>query len=139
MLDLLLRFVIGGLAVVACYVLQHVVPWPALAGIFAAFPAVMTVAVGMAGHAGGSRRAAGVAQGAIFGMLGGFLCAAVVAALVGTGWDWPAALAAGLAVWLASSFVCLRLMRPKPAAAPSEDANRGGGDAQRGRRWAGVC
>lgn len=121
MLDLILRFLVGGLAVVACYILQSVVPWPALAGIFAAFPAVMTVAVSTAGHSGGSERAAGVAHGAVYGMFGGLLCAAVVAALTSAGWKWPAALATGLGVWFAASLFCLRLFRlAKPKLQPTQ-------------------
>ncbi len=121
MLDLALRFIVGGAAVVACYVLQYVVPWPALAGIFAAFPAVMTVAVGMAGRNGGTRRASSVARGAVYGMLGGLLCAATVALLITANWKWPAAVAVGLSVWLTGSLLCLRFLageKPRRALLP---------------------
>ena len=43
--DLLLRFILGGAAVAISYLVTVVSPWEILAGIFAAFPAVMITAV----------------------------------------------------------------------------------------------
>ena len=48
--DLLLRFILGGAAVAISYLVTVVSPWEILAGIFAAFPAVvMLTAVLMVG------------------------------------------------------------------------------------------
>jgi len=72
--DLGLRFIFGGLAVAACYVVLQFVPSKSFAGIFAAFPAVMAAAVIMAGHFGNSEQAADIALGASAGMLGCTIC-----------------------------------------------------------------
>ena len=47
--DLFYRFLFGGIAVVLSYVTSIVLPWEMIGGIFAAFPAVMIVAVMMVG------------------------------------------------------------------------------------------
>ncbi len=54
--DLLYRFLFGGLAVVLSYVASVLLPWKIIGGIFAAFPAVMIVAVMMVGIKKGLRR-----------------------------------------------------------------------------------
>jgi hypothetical protein len=46
--DLALRFVFGGTAVAACYIMLQIIPSKSFAGVFAAFPAVMAAAVIMA-------------------------------------------------------------------------------------------
>ena len=51
--DLLLRFILGGAAVAISYLVTVVSPWEVLAGIFAAFPAVMITAVLMVGLSSG--------------------------------------------------------------------------------------
>ena len=42
--DLIIRFVLGGAAVMLSYLVTVISPWEILAGIFAAFPAVMITA-----------------------------------------------------------------------------------------------
>lgn len=56
--DLFYRFLFGGIAVVLSYVTSIVLPWEMIGGIFAAFPAVMIVAVMMVGIKKGSKEAA---------------------------------------------------------------------------------
>ena len=79
--DLGLRFILGGSAVAACYLMLQIIPSQTFAGIFAAFPAVMVAAVTMAGIYDGSQQAADVAFGATAGMLGCTVC--VVTAIIG--------------------------------------------------------
>ncbi len=62
--DLGIRFVFGGTAVAACYILLQHLPSKSFAGVFAAFPAVMAAAVIMAGHFGSSEQASDIALGA---------------------------------------------------------------------------
>ncbi|MGZ4160218.1 MAG: DUF3147 family protein, partial [Neobacillus sp.] len=52
--DLLIRFLLGGTAVSLSYLITVISPWKILAGIFAAFPAVMLTAVIMVGIAAGT-------------------------------------------------------------------------------------
>jgi hypothetical protein len=69
--DLLIRFILGGAAVMVSYLITIISPWKILAGIFAAFPAVMITAVLMVGIASGSKKAAKIANGSVFGMICG--------------------------------------------------------------------
>ena len=64
--DLLIRFILGGGAVALSYLVTIVSPWEILAGIFAAFPAVMITAVLMVGLSSGSKNAAIVANAISF-------------------------------------------------------------------------
>ncbi|MFC4102244.1 DUF3147 family protein [Paenibacillus xanthanilyticus] len=107
--ELLLRFALGGLAVVLSYVASVLLPWKALGGIFAAFPAVMIVAVMMVGISQGSDKAAAIARGSVYGMTGCAACViAVLVALRATGLWWFSLLL-GLLVWFASAFALFKL------------------------------
>lgn len=107
--ELLLRFVLGGLAVVLSYMASVLLPWKALGGIFAAFPAVMVVAVMMVGLSQGSEKAAAVARGSVYGMTGCAVCVVTVwYALKITGSWWPS-LMLGLIGWFAGSFALLKV------------------------------
>ncbi|OZB91230.1 DUF3147 family protein [Paenibacillus sp. XY044] len=107
--ELLLRFVLGGLAVVLSYMASVLLPWKALGGIFAAFPAVMVVAVLMVGISQGSEKAAAVARGSVYGMTGCAVCVVTVwyALKITDAW-WPSLLL-GLMGWFAGSFALLKL------------------------------
>jgi len=102
-LDLLLRFLLGGSAVVICYILSILLPWKAFAGIFAAFPAVMIAAVSMAGWQNGSQAAANVASGAVCGMWGCLTCVLTALFLMIYLHCWQFALLLALVVWFISS------------------------------------
>lgn len=102
-LDLSLRFIMGGGAVVACYLLSVVLPWKAFAGIFAAFPAVMIAAVSMAGLRGGSKAAAEVASGAVCGMWGCATCVVAALFLMDYLHSWQIGLFLSLLVWFISA------------------------------------
>ncbi|PLS07208.1 DUF3147 family protein [Neobacillus cucumis] len=101
--DLFMRFLLGGSAVSLSYLITVVSPWKILAGIFAAFPAVMLTAVIMVGIASGTKKAANIARGSVYGMIGGIICViAVLLSLQGTN-NWIFSITFGLISWLVSS------------------------------------
>ncbi|MCH6264377.1 MULTISPECIES: DUF3147 family protein [Neobacillus] len=110
--DLLLRFLLGGAAVMASYLIIVVSPWEILGGIFAAFPAVMITAVLMAGVTSGTKNAAKIAGGSVYGMIGGIICAATVWLFLKLTHNWPLSMLLGLLFWLISS-VMVSTLREK--------------------------
>ncbi|KKH47320.1 DUF3147 family protein [Methanosarcina sp. 1.H.A.2.2] len=109
--DLGLRFIFGGLAVAACYVVLQLVPSKSFAGIFAAFPAVMAAAVIMAGHFGSSEQAADIALGASAGMLGCTMCVLTASFCMEHLNRWGLSLVIALVVWFVSSYAAIMLMQ----------------------------
>jgi uncharacterized membrane protein (GlpM family) len=103
--DLLIRFFLGGAAVMVSYLITVVSPWKILAGIFAAFPAVMITAVLMVGIASGSKNAAKIANGSVFGMIGGVVCVATVWTVLQVSGNWTLSIVLGLLFWLGSSII----------------------------------
>ncbi|WP_147533617.1 DUF3147 family protein [Bacillus marasmi] len=110
--DLLIRFILGGTAVMFSYLITVLSPWKILAGIFAAFPAVMLTAVLMVGIASGSKKAGKIANGSVFGMMGGIVCVATVLLVLEKSQDWGLSIALGLVFWLGSS-VAIASLREK--------------------------
>ena len=110
--DLLLRFILGGAAVAISYLVTVVSPWEILAGIFAAFPAVMITAVLMVGLSSGSKNAANVARGSVYGMIGCVVCVATVWTSLTITNKWGFSIILGLLLWLASS-VTISYVREK--------------------------
>lgn len=107
--DLLIRFLLGGTAVMLSYIVTIVSPWEILAGIFAAFPAVMITAVLMMGITSGSKHAARVANGSIYGMIGGVVCVITVWFGLKISDQWIFSVCLGLLCWLGSSIIVSRL------------------------------
>jgi uncharacterized membrane protein (GlpM family) len=103
--DLLIRFILGGAAVMVSYLITVMSPWKILAGIFAAFPAVMITAVLMVGIASGSKNAAKIANGSVFGMIGGVVCVATVWTVLQVSGNWTLSIVLGLLFWLGSSII----------------------------------
>jgi hypothetical protein len=103
--DLLIRFILGGAAVMISYLITVISPWKILAGIFAAFPAVMITAVLMVGIASGSKKAAKIANGSVFGMIGGVVCVATVWTVLQVSGNWAMSIVLGLVFWLGSSII----------------------------------
>jgi hypothetical protein len=101
--DLIIRFLLGGAAVMLSYLVTVISPWKILAGIFAAFPAVMITAVLMMGIVSGSKNAAKVANGSVFGMIGGVFCVATVWFVLTVSGNWLLSIGLGLVLWLVSS------------------------------------
>jgi hypothetical protein len=103
--DLLIRFILGGTAVAISYLITVISPWKILGGIFAAFPAVMITAVLMGGMVSGSKSAAKIANGSVFGMIGGVFCAVTVWIVLTVTNNWLLSILLGLIVWLGSSIL----------------------------------
>ncbi|MFZ0444001.1 MAG: DUF3147 family protein [Bacillus sp. (in: firmicutes)] len=101
--DLLLRFILGGAAVAISYLVTVVSPWEVLAGIFAAFPAVMITAVLIVGLSSDSKNAANVARGSVYGIIGCVVCVATVWTSLTITNKWGFSIILGLTFWLASS------------------------------------
>ncbi|NWQ42907.1 DUF3147 family protein [Bacillus sp. EB106-08-02-XG196] len=103
--DLMIRFTLGGTAVMVSYLITVISPWKILAGIFAAFPAVMITAVLMVGIASGSKKAAKIANGSVFGMIGGVVCVATVWTVLQVNGNWSLSILLGLLLWLICSII----------------------------------
>ncbi|BBU41042.1 MULTISPECIES: DUF3147 family protein [Aeribacillus] len=101
--DLFFRFLFGGSAVVLSYEAAKLLPWKVIGGIFAAFPAVMVVAVMMVGTKNGSKEAAKTAQGSVYGMVGCFICVLAVLFSLQFTHNWWGSFIFGLITWFASS------------------------------------
>jgi hypothetical protein len=110
--DLIIRFLLGGAAVMLSYLVTVISPWEILAGIFAAFPAVMITAVLMMGIVAGSKNAAKVANGSVFGMIGGVFCVATVWFVLNASGNWLLSIGLGLVSWLVSS-IAVSILRDR--------------------------
>lgn len=108
-MDLFIRFVIGGTAVMLSYLVTIISPWKMLAGIFAAFPAVMLTAILMVGLASGSKKAATIARGSVYGMVGGIICVITVLTSLQISGNWFFSIILGIIVWLGSSMAIYSL------------------------------
>ncbi|MBS4220203.1 DUF3147 family protein [Bacillus sp. FJAT-49711] len=107
--DLLIRFILGGTAVMFSYIVTIISPWKILSGIFAAFPAVMITAILMVGIASGSMNAAKIAKGSVFGMIGGVICVTTVWLGLIISNNWLFSVMLGLFCWLGSSILVSNL------------------------------
>jgi hypothetical protein len=101
--DLFIRFLLGGTAVSLSYLITVISPWKILAGIFAAFPAVMLTAVIMVGIAAGTKKATNIAKGSVYGMIGGIVCVTTVLLVLEATNNWIFSIVIGLLSWLGSS------------------------------------
>jgi hypothetical protein len=108
--DLALRFVFGGSAVAACYIMLQIIPSKSFAGIFASFPAVMAAAVIMAGHFGTSEQAADIALGASAGMIGCAICVLTAVFCMEHLNSWGFSIIIAILVWFFSSYFTTRLI-----------------------------
>jgi threonine/homoserine/homoserine lactone efflux protein len=107
--DLFIRFLLGGTAVSLSYLITIISPWKILAGIFAAFPAVMLTAVIMVGIASGTKKATNIARGSVYGMIGGIICVTTVLITLESTDNWVFSIVLGLLLWLGSSLAIATL------------------------------
>jgi uncharacterized membrane protein (GlpM family) len=110
--DLFIRFLLGGTAVSLSYLITVISPWKILAGIFAAFPAVMVTAVIMVGIAAGTKKATNIARGSIYGMIGGIVCVTTVLLVLESTNNWILSIVTGLISWLGSS-LCISTLKER--------------------------
>ncbi len=108
--ELALRFLFGGTAVALSYIISVLAPWKELGGIFAAFPAVMAVAVMMTGRRAGSKKAAQIAEGAVYGMLGCAVCVFSVFTMMRLFHTWWPSIGVGLLCWYLSAILVFKLV-----------------------------
>ncbi|MFS0784452.1 DUF3147 family protein [Bacillus sp. 1P06AnD] len=111
--DLVIRFLLGGSAVSLSYLITVFSPWKVLAGIMAAFPAVMITAVIMVGIKSGSKKAACMAKGSVYGMIGCLVFVMIVLWSLERHIPWSGSILLGLVGWLSSS-VAISFIRVKP-------------------------
>ena len=64
----IIKFSVGGLAVLISYIVSVVLPWKEFGGIFATFPSVL-VSMCITGMQFGNEVAMHVSRGAVFGMI----------------------------------------------------------------------
>ncbi|WP_027416274.1 DUF3147 family protein [Aneurinibacillus terranovensis] len=107
--DLFFRFLLGGTAVMLSYIVSYLVPWKILGGIFAAFPVVMVVAVMMMGITSGSKKAAQIAQGSVYGMIGCTICVVSVLFFLSLSHVWWMSILLGLLLWYGSAILILKV------------------------------
>lgn len=110
--ELSLRFLLGGTAVAACYIISVYSPVKLLGGVFAAFPAVMASAVSMAGVNEGDCTAAEVARGAVAGMIGCTACVLASLYFVRSFNSWPLGLMAAVVVWFGTALLMNMVIWP---------------------------
>lgn len=70
----LMKFFVGGFAVLLSYIVSVTLPWKEFGGIFATFPAVFLVSMFITGMQYGDKVAVHVSRGAVFGMTGVLVC-----------------------------------------------------------------
>jgi uncharacterized membrane protein (GlpM family) len=109
--DFLLRFLIGGMTVALSYIASALLPWETLGGIFAAFPAVMVVAVLMVGISQGSGKASEIAKGSVFGMTGCAICVVTVLYALQLTGSWWLSLLLGLVSWFIGALTIFELRK----------------------------
>ena len=107
--ELMLCFLLGGASVALSYLASVWIPWKVLGGMFAAFPAVMIVAVLMVGITQGSEKAAVIARGSVYGMAGCAVCVLTVLYVLQTTGDWWLGLGLGVIAWFVSAVMMLKL------------------------------
>ncbi|MCR2804053.1 DUF3147 family protein [Paenibacillus soyae] len=107
--EFLLRFIIGGLAVALSYTASVLIPWKTLGGLFAAFPAVMVVAVLLVGINQGSGKASEIAKGSVFGMTGCAICVVTVLLALQLTGVWWLSMLLGLLSWFVGALTIFEL------------------------------
>lgn len=103
--DLCLRFILGGATVAGCFVLLQFIPSKSFAGLLAAFPAIMSASVIIAGHFGNSKQAADIALGASTGMLACISCILTVILCIEHLKSWSISIIIALLVWFLSAYL----------------------------------
>ncbi|HGO3663719.1 TPA: DUF3147 family protein [Staphylococcus aureus] len=93
----LMKFFVGGFAVLLSYIVSVTLPWKEFGGIFATFPAVFLVSMFITGMQYGDKVAVHVSRGAVFGMTGVLVCILVT---------WMISIVVGFLSWFISA-VCI--------------------------------
>ena len=105
-----IKFLVGGTAVLLSYIVSVVLPWKEFGGIFATLPAVFLVSLFITGMQFGDEVAMHVSRGAIFGMTG-VLCSIIATwAMLNYTHQWLLSVIIGFIVWFVSAFLIFELV-----------------------------
>ena len=91
--------------VAGCFILLQLIPSKSFAGVFAAFPAIMSASVMIAGHFGNSKQASEIALGASAGMLACTICVLTASFCMEHLKSWSLSIIIALSVWFFSAYV----------------------------------
>lgn len=106
----IIKFLVGGLAVLISYIVSVTLPWKEFGGIFATFPAVFLVSLFVTGMQYGNKVAVHVSRGAVFGMIG------VLFSILTTWWMlsmthmWLLSIIVGFIAWFISAFIIFEIV-----------------------------
>lgn len=105
-----IKFLVGGTAVLLSYIVSVVLPWKEFGGIFATLPAVFLVSLFITGMQFGDEVAMHVSRGAIFGMTG-VLCSIIATwVMLNYTHQWLLSVIIGFIVWFVSAFLIFELV-----------------------------
>lgn len=107
---ILIKFILGGLAVVMSYIISAIIPWKEFGGIFATFPAVYLVSMYLAGLDFGDKIAMYVSRGAVFGMIGVLANILVTWELLRTTHMWLLSIIIGFIAWLLTAIIVFEIV-----------------------------
>ncbi|EML4656061.1 TPA: DUF3147 family protein [Staphylococcus aureus] len=102
----LMKFFVGGFAVLLSYIVSVTLPWKEFGGIFATFPAVFLVSMFITGMQYGDKVAVHVSRGAVFGMTGVLVCILVTWMMLHMTHMWLISIIVGFLSWFISA-VCI--------------------------------
>jgi hypothetical protein len=102
--DLCLRFIFGGATVAGCFILLQLIPSKSMAGVFAAFPAILATSIVLAGLFGNSKQASDIALGASAGMLACTICVLAAIFCMEHLKSWSLSIIIALYVWFLSAY-----------------------------------
>ena len=106
----IIKFSVGGLAVLISYIVSVVLPWKEFGGIFATFPAVFLVSMCITGMQFGNEVAMHVSRGAVFGMIG-VLCSILATwGLLQATHMWLLSIIGGFVAWFVSALIIFEIV-----------------------------
>lgn len=106
----LIKFLVGGLAVLVSYIVSMVLPWKEFGGIFATFPAVFLVSMFITGMQFGDKMVMHVSRGAVFGMIGVLFSILATWGLLQSTQMWLVSIIGGFIVWFVSAVVIFEIV-----------------------------
>ncbi len=107
MIQLFVRFMIGGSVVVAASVVSRFAPY--LSGMLSGFPAVFFVTLIFIYMSARKQAVISYASTAFMGMIGSVLTVAATGVGAMVGWPWPFVIAFGLLIYLLFVVIALRI------------------------------
>ncbi|PTE68828.1 hypothetical protein BUY46_05910 [Staphylococcus devriesei] len=106
----LIKFLVGGLAVTLSYIISVVLPWKELGGVFATLPAVFLVSLFITGMQHGNVIAKHVSIGAVFGMTGVLFSILATWGMLYYTNQWLLSIVVGFIVWFVSAVIIFEMV-----------------------------